>query len=173
MKKITTLLSVLTILGVILSSNLGCGNSSSANSENLANKAVNKPTEVKMPTETPIKQNLPKPDFKMSAEEYVKMFTQAELTKSDLEKYANKSVAVTGLVKMFSLEEGGTAPPYIVIAPAEIEKGIPCYLDVSNNENWRKIRKDKLLTVQGMTSETLYSGALPALSNCVITSKTE
>ena len=135
-------------------------------------KPDNSALEAKTPSGTVPERESPKiekADFKMTAEEYVKEFTRQGVTKKDLEKYANKHIAVTGSVTMFSFEKFGTAPPYVVLgAPGLASGGLTCYLDNKNLEERKNIKMNKIVTVQGFEDEFFVTGVSPALEGCVV-----
>lgn len=80
------------------------------------------PTKSEQKGET---RKIKKADFTMTAEDYIKEFTREDITDKDLEKYAGKSIAVTGRVKQFSFQPNGTAAPYVTLTATGIERAYP------------------------------------------------
>lgn len=124
---------------------------------------------------TPIKsehkrktEKIKKADFTMTAEKYIEEFTRESITAQDLEKYAGKSIAVTGRVKQFSFQPNGTAAPYVTLGADGMERVIPCSLDNTNTENRELIKMHKVVTMQGIVDEPkTWEKPLP-LSSCII-----
>ncbi len=168
MKKIRDSYCASSVLPIVLIFVTACGKfSNSTISENTA-KPNNSALEANTPGGTAPERESPKiekADFKMTAEEYAEEFTREGVTKKDLEKYANKNIAVTGRVTMFSTEKNGTAPPYVVLDAPGLAHGVTCYL---NNVNLEGVRMDKIVTVQGFQEKFPVPGRLPALDRCVV-----
>ncbi len=171
MKKIRDSYCASSVLPIVLIFVTACDKfSNSTISENTA-KPNNSALEAKTPTGTvPERENpkIEKADFKMTAEEYSKEFTREGVTRKDLEKYANKHIAVTGSVRMFSFEEYGTAPPYVVLGTHGLEYGVACYFGNTNLDERKHIRMDKIVPVQGFENEFFVPGVSPALDRCVV-----
>ncbi|CAN5383909.1 hypothetical protein BH10ACI1_BH10ACI1_15480 [soil metagenome] len=136
---------------------------------------MNKSNNQSNPTSIPIKseqkpetRKIKKPDFTMTAEEYIKEFTREGITDKDLEKYAGKSIAVTGRVKQFSFQPNGTAAPYITLGAAGSERVLVCSLDNTNVENRELIKPDEIVTMQGIVYEPkTWQKPLPLIS-CIV-----
>ena len=85
----------------------------------------------------------------MTAEEYIR--ESEGITDKDLEKYAGKSVAVTGRVKQFSFQPNGTAAPARYTCRCGKRTRHSLFFGTETNvENREMIKPDKIVTMQGM-----------------------
>ena len=109
-----------------------------------------------------------KADFTVTAEELDKEFTRKGVTDKDLEKYASKNIQVTGRVKLLSLEQKGTTQPWVTLFAPGIGNGVSCYFDDDNLDQLKKLKMDKVVTVQGLQGTLLVPKVSPMLDHCVV-----
>lgn len=179
MKKNTSLVFAAFVLALILSGSLACksftqsgtntttpgGNSNSSNTET-ANKTTEKtPADTTKVTKEP---KIEKADFTMKAEDLDREFTKKGVKEKDLEKYANKIIAVTGRVNLLSLEKKGTTEPWVTLYAPGLGNGVSCYFDDDNVEQMKMLKMDKIVTVQGLQDELVVAEISPMLKHCVV-----
>lgn len=109
-----------------------------------------------------------KADFTVTSEQYDKEFTTKGAKKEDLEKYANKNIAVTGRVSLLSLEKKGTVQPWVTLYAPGTLNGVSCYFDDDNLEQMKKLKMDKMVTVQGLQDDFIVPEISPSLKHCIV-----
>ncbi|MCY7347376.1 MAG: OB-fold putative lipoprotein [Pyrinomonadaceae bacterium] len=149
-----------------------CGNPSNfTNSENTTETKYSM-KENKIPTASPAQTETPKiekADYKMTVEELVDEFMREGATSEDLKKkYANKRIAVTGRVTMFSFEPNDATPPFVFLSAPDGKRSVTCYVSDKDTEGRRKISKGKIVTMQGTHDEFTLAGVLPSLGECFV-----
>lgn len=109
-----------------------------------------------------------KADFTVTSEEYDKLFTTKGAKESDLQKYANKNIAVTGRVSLLSLEKKGTVQPWVTLYAPGTLNGVSCYFDEENVDQMKRLKMDKMVTVQGLQDDFIVPEISPSLKHCVV-----
>ena len=168
MKKNTNLVFSSLALAFVLSVGLACGKfSSTENAAQSSNTTIeDKPTGTA--PEKPSAPKTEKADFTMTAEEYDKAFTTKGVTDKDLEKYASKNIQVTGRVSLLSMEKKGTTQPWVTLFAPGIGHGVSCYFDEDSLEQMKRLKMDKMVTVQGFQDDFLVPEVSPRLEHCVV-----
>lgn len=168
------LINLTAILVMILSFGLACSKFRSsgeppANNAAPANSGTsNAPVkDTKETTETkPAK--VEKADFTTTAEELDKEFTRKGVKDSDLEKYANKNIAVSGRVSMLVKEKKGDVRPWVTLYAPGVLHGVSCYFDDENIAQMDKLTMDKPAKVQGFQNDFIVPEISPRLDHCVV-----
>lgn len=109
-----------------------------------------------------------KADFTVTSEQYDKEFSKEGAKKEDLEKYANKNIAVTGRVSLLSLEKKGTTQPWVTLYAPGVLKGVSCYFDDDNLEQMKQLQMDKVVKVQGFQDDFIVPEVSPSLKHCIV-----
>lgn len=109
-----------------------------------------------------------KADFTVTAEQLDKEYTTKGAKKEDLQKYANKNIAVTGRVSLLSLEKQGTTQPWVTLYAPGTLHGVSCYFDDDNLAQMQKLKMDKTVTVQGFQDDFIVPEVSPRLEHCVV-----
>lgn len=109
-----------------------------------------------------------KADFTVTSEEYDMLFTTKGAKKADLQKYANKNIAVSGRVSLLSLEKQGTVQPWVTLYAPGTLSGVSCYFDDDNLEQMKRLKMDKIVTVQGLQDDFIVPEISPSLKHCVV-----
>lgn len=177
MKKDNIVLSV-AFLSVVLAVSLGCGqlsrftqggdgasttNSSASNASNTTSTASN----TSSTTNTTAK-NVEKADFTMTSEELDREFTRKGVKDEDLEKYENKTIAVSGRVTMLVKEKKGTTQPWVTLAAPGLGHGVSCYFDDENVGQMSMLKDDAMVKVQGYQDDFVVPEVSPMLKHCVV-----
>ena len=151
----------------VLSVGLACNSFSPSSKQTAKTESANeyKPTATAPETAAP---KVEKADFILTAEEYDKAFTSKGVTDEDLEKYASKHIQVTGRVSLLSLERKGTVQPWVTLFAPGIGHGVSCYFDEENIEQLKRLKMDKMATVQGFQDDFLVPEVSPRLEHCVV-----
>jgi hypothetical protein len=176
MKKNTNLFLAVFALALVLSVGLACKSLSSLSSEQNTTKpagnteTANKPdgTNSANSNKNTTEPKIEKADFTLTSEEYDKEFTKKGAKEADLKKYANKIIAVTGRVSLLSLEKKGTVQPWVTLYAPGIGNGVSCYFDDDNLEQMKKLKMDKIVTVQGLQDDFIVPEVSPTLDHCVV-----
>lgn len=109
-----------------------------------------------------------KADFTVTSEEYDKEFTTKGAKAEALQKYANKNIAVSGRVSLLSLEKQGTVQPWVTLFAPGTLNGVSCYFDDDNLEQMKRLKMDKMVTVQGLQDDFIVPEVSPSLKHCVV-----
>jgi tRNA_anti-like len=109
-----------------------------------------------------------KADFTVTAEELDKEFTREGVKDSDLQKYANKTIVVTGRVSTLVKEKKGTVQPWVTLYAPGILHGVSCYFDDANVDQMEKLTMDKTAKVQGFQNDFIVPKVSPRLDHCVV-----
>ncbi len=171
MKKITNLFFAAFALAVVLFVNLACSSLSTSKTAEDTAKPTNSATQVETPTGTapePETPKIEKADFTMTSEEYDKEFNREGVTDKDLEKYASKNIRVTGRVTLLSLEKKGTTQPWVTLFAPGLGNGVSCYFDDDHLDRMKKLKMDKVVTVQGFQGTLLVPKVSPMLDHCIV-----
>ncbi|NJM52253.1 MAG: hypothetical protein HC846_01975 [Blastocatellia bacterium] len=134
-------------------------------------RQINRQREIKLQPELPQnkklqkskKQILPsrrKPTIKSSAKKGAK--------EADLKKYANKNIQVTGRVSLLSLEKKDAVQPWVTLYAPGVLKGVSCYFDDDNLEQMKRLKMDKIVTVQGFQNDFIVPEVSPRLEHCIV-----
>ena len=107
-------------------------------------------------------------DFTVTSEQYDKEFTTKGAKKEDLEKYANKNIAVTGRVSLISLEKKGTVQPWVTLYAPGTLNGVSCYFDDDNLDQMKQLKMDKVVKIQGLQDDFIVPEVSPSLKHCVV-----
>lgn len=161
-------------LAMVLSFGLACSqfrssNEPAANTSAPANSiASNAPVkETKETTETKTSK-IEKADFTTTAEELDKEFTREGVKDSDLAKYENKNIAVSGRVSMLVKEKKGTTQPWVTLYAPGVLHGVSCYFDDADVAQMDKLTMDKPAKVQGFQNNFIVPKVSPRLDHCVV-----
>lgn len=166
MKKLSNTFFAAFALAIVLFVNLACSSLSTPKTAENTAKPTNSATQVETPTGTA--PEIEKADFTMTSEEYDKEFNREGVTNKDLEKYTSKNIRVTGRVTLLSLEKKGTTQPWVTLFAPGIGNGVSCYFDDDNLEQMKKLKMDKVVTVQGFQDTLLVPKVSPMLDHCVV-----
>lgn len=170
------LINLTLVLTIALSFGLACSKFSSSNepaantaapANSGASNSVASNTTVKETTETK-SSKVEKADFTTTAEELDKEFTREGVKKSDLEKYANKNIAVSGRVSMLVKEKKGTTQPWVTLYAPGVLHGVSCYFDDADVAQMEKLTMDKNAKVQGFQNDFIVPKVSPRLDHCVV-----
>lgn len=112
--------------------------------------------------------NVEKADFTVTAEELDKEFTKPGVTDKDLEKYANKNIAVSGRVSTLVLEKKGTVQPWVTLYAPGVLHGVSCYFDDADVDQMKKLKEDKMAKVQGFMDDFIVPKISPRLEHCQV-----
>ncbi len=85
-----------------------------------------------------------------------------------MEKYANKNIAVSGRVKTLVMEKKGTVQPWVTLYAPGVLHGVSCYFDDENVEQMKKLKEDKMATVQGFQNDFIVPKISPRLDHCIV-----
>lgn len=107
-------------------------------------------------------------DFTVTAEELDKEFTRKGVKDKDLEKYANKIIAVTGRVSMLVLEKKGTVQPWVTLFAPGVLNGVSCYFDDDDVDQMKRLKEDKVVKVQGLMDDFIVPEISPRLEHCQV-----
>ncbi len=168
------IINLTAVLVIVLSVGLGCSKFSSSSqppannvaptNSTVANAPVNT---TKEPTETKTSK-VEKADFTTTAEELDKEFTRKGVKDSDLEKYSNKNIAVSGRVSMLVTEKKGTTQPWVTLYAPGVLHGVSCYFDDADVDQMKKLTMDKPAKVQGFQNDFIVPEISPRLDHCVV-----
>lgn len=176
MKK-TNLLFAVFAIAIVLTIGLACKSLTLSKPEENAAKPNAAPEVVKTAdeknAESPIGKkvdnpNIEKADFTVTAEEFAKEFTREGVTDKDLEKYANKNIAVSGRVSMLVMEKKGTTQPWVTLYAPGIGNGVSCYFDDENVAQMKLLKEDKKAKVQGFQDDFIVPKVSPRLEHCIV-----
>jgi tRNA_anti-like len=119
-------------------------------------------------TTSPTNPNIEKADFTVTAEELDKEFTRKGVKDKDLEKYANKNIAVTGRVSMLVLEKKGKVQPWVTLYAPGVLNGVSCYFDDADVDQMKRLKEDKMVKVQGFMDDFIVPEISPRLDHCQV-----
>lgn len=172
MKKAKNISFGLFTLILVLSIGLACKSfstsSPAANTSTSGNSTI-KSSDSEGPTGSTSKEpKVEKADFTATAEELDKEFTKKGVTDKDLEKYANKNIVVTGRISTLVLEKKGTTQPWVTLYAPGVLHGVSCYFDDDNLEQMKRLKMDKVVTVQGFQNDFIVPEISPRLDHCIV-----
>ena len=181
MKKDNIVLS-LAFLSAVLAVSLGCGQlsrftqggntASAANSSasNGASSASDRSTASTSNTSssTTTAKNVEKADFTMTSEQLDREYTRKGVTDKDLEKYQNKTIAVSGRVTMLVKEKQDTVQPWVALSAPGLGHGVNCYFDDENVGQMSLLKEGAMVKVQGYQDNFIVPEISPMLKHCVV-----
>ena len=100
-----------------------------------------------------------KADFTVTSEQYDKEFTTKGAKEADLQKYANKNIAVTGRVSLLSLEKKGTVQPWVTLFAPGTLNGVSCYFDDENVDQMKRLKMDKMVNGSRLAGRFYRAGS--------------
>lgn len=171
MKKAKSIFWSLCTLSPVLCVGLACNLFSKSNPAENQTTSGNYVIPSKGPTRTATEKEMPKAekaDFTTTAEELDKEYTRKGVKDKDLEKYANKNIAVTGRVSTLVFEKKGTTQPWVTLYAPGVLHGVSCYFDDDSLEQMKRLKLDKVVTVQGFQNDFIVPEISPRLDHCVI-----
>ena len=104
----------------------------------------------------------------MTSEELDREFTRKGVKDEDLEKYENKTIAVSGRVTMLVKEKKGTTQPWVTLAAPGLGHGVSCYFDDENVGQMSMLKDDAMVKVQGYQDDFVVPEVSPMLKHCVV-----
>jgi len=143
--------------------NSAAGNTTAANSTSAANSS-NSASSSNNSTSSKIEP----PDFTVTAEELDKEFTRKGVKDKDLEKYANKNIAVTGRVSMLVLQKKDKVQPWVTLFAPGVLNGVSCYFDDEDVDQMKRLKEDKVVKVQGFMDDFIVPEISPRLEHCQV-----
>ena len=155
-------------LAFILTAGLACNLFTSADSAKPVETRETANTAVDTTTKSSESPKIEKADFEVTAEDYDKEFTKKGAKEEDLKKYANKNIAVAGRISLLSLEKKGTTPPWVTLFAPGVLHGVSCYFDDDNLEQMKRLKMDKMVTVQGFQDDFIVPEVSPRLEHCIV-----
>lgn len=175
MKRDNLILS-LASLSAILTIGLGCnslsqfaGNSNSAaNANSTSTTSSSNSTSNRTADTAPASTDVEKADFTMTSEQLDQEYTRKGVKDSDLEKYANKTIAVSGRVELLVKEKKGTTQPWVTLAAPGLGHGVSCYFDDENVGQMDLLKDDAMVKVQGYQDSFIVPEISPMLKHCVV-----
>lgn len=156
--------AALLTIGLACKSLTGLQSSENTAKSNTAAPLAN--TDSKPTTSAP--SNVEKADFTYTSEDLDKEYNKKGAKREDLEKFSNKNIAVTGRVTMLVLEKNGTTEPWVTLFAPGIGNGVNCYFDDENVAQMSKLKKDKMVKVQGFQDDFIVPEVSPMLKHCVV-----
>lgn len=171
MKKATNISYGVFTLSLMFFIGLGCKSFSTSSPSANTDSSGNYPTKLEnptYPTPTTEQPKTEKADFTVTAEELDKEFTRKGVKDADLEKYANKNIAVTGRVSTLVFDKKGTTQPWVTLYAPGVLHGVSCYFDDDNLEQMKKLKMDKMATVQGFQNDFIVPEVSPRLDHCIV-----
>ena len=109
-----------------------------------------------------------KADFTVTAEELDKEFYKKGVKDKDLEKYANKNIAVTGRVSMLVMEKKDKVQPWVTLFAPGVLHGVSCYFDDEDVDQMKRLKEDKMVKVQGFMDDFIVPEVSPRLEHCQV-----
>lgn len=174
MKQLDKFLGIFALL-MVLAAGLGCSKLSESNpgppnNTTTSNSSTTSSTNSKPDdsTKTAPSSKADKADFTMTSEELDRDFTKKGVTSKDLEKYSNKTIAVSGRVSLLETEKHGTTEPWVTLAAPGLGHGVSCYFDDDNVSQMKMLKMDKQVKVQGYQDDFLVPEVSPMLKHCVV-----
>lgn len=176
MKKPNYLVAVFAI-GLVVIVGIACKSLSGLQSSENTAKSNSAPTNVN--AASPAKKadsdskatspaNVEKADFTYTAEDLDKEYTRKGVKSSDLEKFSNKNIAITGRVSMLVLEKKGTTDPWVTLFAPGIGHGVNCYFDDENVAQMKMLKEDKMVKIQGFQDDFIVPEVSPMLKHCAV-----
>lgn len=166
--KLNSMASVIFLMAI----SLGCGslmpgaNQSTATNNTSTTAPAN--TTTASNTSTSTNPNIERADFTMTSEELDKEFHKEGVTSKDLEKYANKNIAVSGRVSMLVTEKKGTVQPWVTLYAPGILRGVSCYFDDEDVNQMTRLKMDRMAKVQGFMDDFIVPKVSPRLERCQV-----
>jgi hypothetical protein len=145
------------------SGNTGTANSTQTNSNSTSNTSNSTAT-----NSTSSNPKVEKADFTVTAEELDKEFYKKGVKDSDLEKYANKNIAVSGRVSMLVTEKKDKVQPWVTLYAPGVLHGVSCYFDDEDVEQMKRLKEDKMVKVQGFMDDFIVPEVSPRLEHCQV-----
>lgn len=164
------LINLTVTLALVFSFGLGC-QKFTAGTEKKTETNSNAPETTTVPakdTKETESTNVEKADFTVTSEELDKEYNRKGVKDTDLEKYANKNIAVSGRVSMLVTEKKGTTQPWVTLYAPGIGNGVNCYFDDENVDQMKKLKEDKMAKVQGFQDDFIVPEISPMLKHCVV-----
>ena len=176
MKKDNIVLS-LAFVSAVLAVSLGCGqlsrftkgadttsatNSSASNASNPSTGTSNSSSS------TTAAKNVEKADFSMTSEQLDLEYTRKGVTDKDLEKYQNKTIAVSGRVTSLVKEKQDTVQPWVTLSAPGLGHGVNCYFDDENVGQMSMLKEGARVKVQGYQDNFIVPEISPMLKHCVV-----
>lgn len=171
MKKYENIYLGLFAVGLIAFAGLACSFFNKSNPAGNQVRPENSPIEIEKNTGTAPDVSVTKTeqtDFTTTAEELDKEYTRKGVKDKDLEKYANKNIAVTGRISMLVFEKKGTTQPWVTLYAPGVLHGVSCYFDDDNLEQMKRLKMNKIVTVQGFQDDFIVPEVSPRLEHCVV-----
>lgn len=164
------LINLTLTLAIVLSFGVGCQKFTSGTEKKTETTANTSETSTVPPKDEKKTESekVEKADFTITAEELDKEFTRKGVKDSDLEKYANKNIAVSGRVSMLVTEKKGTTQPWVTLYAPGIGNGVNCYFDDENVDQMKKLKEDKMAKIQGFQDDFIVPEVSPMLKHCVV-----
>ena len=147
------------------SGNTGTANSTHANSNSSSTSNASNSTAANNASSNP---KVEKADFTVTSEEFDKEFHKPGVTDKDLEKYANKNIAVSGRVSTLVLEKKGTVQPWVTLYAPGVLHGVSCYFDDADVDQMKRLTEDKMAKVQGFMDDFIVPKISPRLEHCQV-----
>lgn len=172
--------SAIASLFAVLAVSLGCGSlmpganqsasaDNTASTANTTNTTSSNSADNKASTSTSTTSpGIEKADFTMTSEELDKEFHEEGVTDEDLEKYANKNIAVTGRVSMLVTEKKDKVQPWVTLYAPGVLRGVSCYFDDEDVDQMKKLKMDKMAKVQGFMDDFIVPKVSPRLEHCQV-----
>ena len=173
MKRDNLILS-LASLAAVMAIGLGCNSlqrftangNSAANANSATSNSASSSSNSTPASTSPAK--VEKADFTMTSEQLDQEFTRKGVKDSDLEKYANKTIAVSGRVELLVKEKKGTTQPWVTLAAPGLGHGVSCYFDDENVSQMDMLKDDAMVKVQGYQDSFIVPEISPMLKHCVV-----
>ena len=153
---------------------LGCGslmpgyNQGSAANGGANNSTATSNSNTASSSNSSTAATIEKADFTVTSEELDKEFHKEGVKDADLEKYANKNIAVTGRVSMLVTEKKGTVQPWVTLYAPGVLRGVSCYFDDADVEQMKRLKEDKMVKVQGFMDDFIVPKVSPRLEHCQV-----
>ena len=107
-------------------------------------------------------------DFTVTSEELDKEFHKDGVKDADLEKYANKNIAVTGRVSMLVTEKKDKVQPWVTLFAPGVLRGVSCYFDDEDVDQMKRLKMDKMAKIQGFMDDFIVPKVSPRLEHCQV-----
>lgn len=173
-------LNAIACLMIIVLVSLGCGklmeganqtsgNTGTANTPaNTSNSTTASNSSNSTSSNSTSSSKVEKADFTVTSEDLDKEFHKEGVTDKDLEKYANKNIAVTGRVSMLVKEKKGQVQPWVTLYAPGVLRGVSCYFDDADVGQMSKLQEDKMVKVQGFMDDFIVPKVSPRLEHCQV-----
>lgn len=171
MRKFENIYSGLFSIMLIISVGSACKFFNQSNPADNSIRSENFPPKIEKNTGTapdPTIAKTEKADFTTTAEALDKEYTKKGVKDKDLEKYANKNIAVTGRISTLVFEKKGTTQPWVTLYAPGVLHGVSCYFDDDNLEQMKQLKMDKVVTIQGFQNDFIVPEVSPRLDHCIV-----